>query len=174
MDLDKSRIKILASDTRVQILKSLGQRRKMPSELAKELNIASSTVIEHLKQMEKSSFVKKKKSGKKWVYYELTEDGSDLIKPKFQVNILLGLGLGFVLLAGAYANYFTTAFPSIEIRQAATDFVSKIASPASAESVYNQLVQPEINFVAIFLALLGAAFISYSLLKYTKNWDFWS
>jgi DNA-binding transcriptional ArsR family regulator len=44
MEIDRKTLKALAADTRLDILKSLSKRRKMPSELSKELDLATSTV----------------------------------------------------------------------------------------------------------------------------------
>jgi predicted transcriptional regulator len=46
--IDKKTIKALATESRVNILRALAQRRKMPSELSKELGLAASTIIGHL------------------------------------------------------------------------------------------------------------------------------
>src|SRR3989338_9475114 len=97
MELDKKAIKALSVDTRVEILKSLSRRRKMPTELSKETGLAKSTVTEHLKILESSGLVKKKETGHKWIYYELTSNGENIVKPVFPVTLVLSLTLGFLL-----------------------------------------------------------------------------
>lgn len=107
MELDKSTIKTLASDTRIDILKSLQKRRKMPAELAKELNLAPSTITEHLKNLEDVGLIQKKDTGHKWIYYELTGKGSSILQPRYPVNILLTLGIGLIFIIGGFSYYFT-------------------------------------------------------------------
>ena len=95
--LDRKAIRALASDTRVAILKSLGERRKMPSELAREQNLADSTVVEHLKQMEAAGLVRKVETGHKWIYYELSDKGRNLAAPKWPMQFVVMLSLGVLL-----------------------------------------------------------------------------
>ncbi|HLD57359.1 MAG TPA: winged helix-turn-helix domain-containing protein [archaeon] len=100
MDLDKKDIKALSADTRVAILKSLSRRRKMPAELSKEFGLAASTITEHLKHLEDSQLVARKSTGHKWIYYELTDKGSNVLAPKFPINIVLSLAGGILVVFG--------------------------------------------------------------------------
>ncbi|MEM5778209.1 MAG: metalloregulator ArsR/SmtB family transcription factor [Candidatus Aenigmatarchaeota archaeon] len=106
MEIDRKTLKALAADTRLDILKSLGKRRKMPSELAKELNLATSTIVEHLNKLEEANLVKKEETGHKWIYYNLTEKGESLIKPKIPVQFVIVLSITLIIIAGfVYINY---------------------------------------------------------------------
>ena len=93
MEIDRQTLKALAADTRLNILKSLGKRRKTPSELSKELNLATSTVVEHLNKLEEADLIKREETGHKWIYYNLTEKGSALVKPKIPMNFIIILGV---------------------------------------------------------------------------------
>ncbi len=72
-------MKVLSSDSRIKILKSLNSRRKTVSELAAEFKLSKSTVHEHLAKLVQENLITKKENGNKWVYYELTSGGKDLI-----------------------------------------------------------------------------------------------
>jgi DNA-binding transcriptional ArsR family regulator len=88
--LDSEAFKVLASDTRVQILKSLDERAKTVSELSRELELNKATVFEHLQQLVKGELVKKKdKDGRKWVYYTLTYKGTSLLHPETTTFMVL-------------------------------------------------------------------------------------
>ena len=101
--LDKKTFKVLASDTRVNILKSLTQRRKMLTELAKELGMSVSTVKEHLDKLSEAGLVVQRDDGHKWKYYELTGIGKKIINPDNDTRIWVLLSLsGVALLATAY------------------------------------------------------------------------
>ena len=100
MELDKKAIKSLSSDTRVDILKSLSRRRKMPSEIAKEFGLAPSTVVEHLKILENSSLIKRQDTGHKWIYYELTDKGRNLVEPQHAMKFVVILSLGLIIIVG--------------------------------------------------------------------------
>jgi DNA-binding transcriptional ArsR family regulator len=95
--LDREAFKSLASDTRVSILKSLDMRRKMLTELSKELDMSPSTVKEHMDSLRKADLVVLKDDGHKWKYYELTRNGKNILHPgDTKVWILLSLsGLAF-------------------------------------------------------------------------------
>jgi DNA-binding transcriptional ArsR family regulator len=98
MEIDKKTIKALSADARLEILKALKERRKMPSELSKELDLAPSTIVEHLKVLEETGLVERKDTGRKWIYYELTNKGDSLIKPRFPVEFVLMLSLGTIFI----------------------------------------------------------------------------
>ncbi len=57
--LDKKAFDVLASETRINILKKLDLRRMTVSELSKTLNLSKSTVYEHLEKLVDANFVKK-------------------------------------------------------------------------------------------------------------------
>lgn len=103
MELGGKEIKALASDTRV-MMKSLGERRKMPSELSREFSMAPSTIVEHLHVLERSGLIKRIETGHKWKYYELTEKGRGLVKPKFPMQFVVMLSLGVMMVFGSLAG----------------------------------------------------------------------
>jgi len=107
MEIDRKTLKALAADTRLDILKSLSRRRKMPSELSKELNLAASTVIEHLNKLEEADLVRREETGHKWIYYNLTEKGASLVKPRIPIQFVIVLSITLIVIfAGlAYVNY---------------------------------------------------------------------
>ena len=105
--LDKKTLEALALDSRIDILKALKQRRKTQAELSRELKLSAPTISEHLNKMIKAGLVKKKKQGKKWIYYELTEKGSHIIQPKTTTAFVFALSLSIVLMfIGAYSLVF--------------------------------------------------------------------
>ena len=110
MEIDKKTIKALSADRRVEILKSLKQRRKMPSELSRELDLAPSTIVEHLNILEEAGLVLRKETGRKWIYYELTNKGESLITPKIPVQFILMLTLGFIVIFSGIANLYAVSY----------------------------------------------------------------
>jgi DNA-binding transcriptional ArsR family regulator len=79
--LDRITFKALAADTRINILKSLSNRRKTLSELSKELSMSVSTIKEHLEILVNCGLIKVKDEGYKWKYYNLTEKGLSVLNP---------------------------------------------------------------------------------------------
>jgi DNA-binding transcriptional ArsR family regulator len=107
MEIDRKTLKALAADTRLDILKSLGKRRKMPSELSKELGLAVPTVTEHLNRLEDAGLIRREETGHKWVYYNLTEKGDGLVRPRISVQFVIVLSLSLLIISAGflYINY---------------------------------------------------------------------
>ena len=108
MEIVRKTLKALAADTRLDILKSLSHRRKMPSELSKELNLAPSTVIEHLNKLEEADLVRREETGHKWIYYNLTEKGESLIKPKVPIQFVIVLSVSLVVIFAGFVYLNST------------------------------------------------------------------
>ncbi len=106
--LDKEVFKALAGDTRVSVLKSLLERRKTQSELAKELSLAAPTIKDHLDILQKAQLVREVDDGHKWKYIELTIKGKSILQPSDKrIMVLLGTSLFGVAAAGflAYSKF---------------------------------------------------------------------
>jgi DNA-binding transcriptional ArsR family regulator len=102
MEIDRKTLKALAADTRLEILKSLSKRRKMPSELSKELKLATSTITEHLDRLEEADLIRREETGHKWIYYQLTEKGENLIRPKVPVQFILVLSVSVIIILAGF------------------------------------------------------------------------
>jgi len=113
MELDRITIKSLSSETRIDILKSLARRRKMPAELSKEFGMAASTISEHLKNLEQSRLIQKKETGHKWIYYELTEKGNTLVKPQYTPQFVVVLVLGGLIFLSGFSS-FLSPYPGFQ------------------------------------------------------------
>lgn len=106
--LDAETFKVLASDTRLAILKALDQRPKTVSELGRELDLNKATIHEHLKHLLVGELIQKKDSeGRKWVYYKLAWKGTHLLHPEnTTVLVLLSLAaLGSAAAAVQLGNW---------------------------------------------------------------------
>lgn len=86
-------LKVLVSDTRIDILKRLDERRKTVTELSRELNLTKATVHEHLSKLFGAGLIRRNDETRhKWVYYELTRKGREILHPHetTKMTILLG------------------------------------------------------------------------------------
>lgn len=79
--LDRDSFKVLSSDTRINILKSIKRQRKTLSELAKEFSMSVSTIKEHLDNLVGVELISQIDDGHKWKYYELTRKGKNILNP---------------------------------------------------------------------------------------------
>lgn len=100
--LDRKTFGALAEETRVKILKSLAERPKMQSELAKEQKLAVSTIAEHLEKLEAANLVRAKRGEHKWVYFSLTPKGEKIVSPEKHTGVFVfALSVSLLMIAGA-------------------------------------------------------------------------
>lgn len=81
LPLDSELIKVLASDTRRDVLRHLQARPMTVTELARVLGLKKPTVSEHLNKLTEAGLVSRREDGRLWVYYELTRSGKKLVSP---------------------------------------------------------------------------------------------
>ncbi len=162
MEINKKVIKALASESRVEILKSLSKRRKMPSELSKELNLAASTIVGHLDVLEKSGLVVKKETGHKFIYYELTDEGQNLIKPRFPVQFIIMLSLGLLMFIGGTLSFFDQAFYGVARTETAG-----IPTATGVEGA--EVIVPEFNWIAFIVLSVGIILIIITLIRFLRK-----
>jgi len=81
--LDRETFKALASDTRLEILRTLDGKNLGLKEISKVTNLNKATLHEHLTKLHEAGLVKRKeREGHKWVYYKLTWKGESLLHPE--------------------------------------------------------------------------------------------
>jgi DNA-binding transcriptional ArsR family regulator len=81
--LDRETFKALASDTRLDILKTLDGRNMGLNDIAKVTNLNKATLHEHLAKLNEAGLIKRtERDGHKWVYYKLTWKGESLLHPE--------------------------------------------------------------------------------------------
>ena len=92
--LDRSTFKVLASDTRVDILKRISERKQTLTDLSEELEMSPSTIKEHLDKLVDADLIMPLDRGTKWKYYVLTKRGKQILKPnQTQVFVLLSISI---------------------------------------------------------------------------------
>jgi len=96
--LDRETFKALAIDTRVTILRKLEENHQYTlTDLANEMQMAPSTIKEHLDKLLEVGLIKRIERGKKWKYYRLTEKGKNILNPyEKRVMIILATTLLFL------------------------------------------------------------------------------
>lgn len=140
--LDREAFRVLASETRIDILKSLDIRRKTLTELSAEFGMSASTIKEHMDNLARAGLVIQLDEGRKWKYYELTAKGKRLLHPSdvriwllFSVSAIGMMTVGYDLLQKLSAA-------GLEIRNMAA---KQTALPEAAEGAQtvasDQLIQ---------------------------------
>ncbi|MEM5804250.1 MAG: winged helix-turn-helix domain-containing protein [Candidatus Aenigmatarchaeota archaeon] len=168
MDIDKRTIKVLSSDTRVDILKSLIERRKMPSELSKEMGMAASTIVEHLRQLESAGLVEKRRTGRKWIYYELTRQGRSLVKPQFPVQFNVLLTLGVIFMFAGITFFMSFALPAqLGAMRETSGYEGVAQAPMISEKAapsYQFLIDAVLQWLWLIIFLIGFAMLAIALI----------
>lgn len=105
---DNETIKAVLSDTRLQILKSLNKRRMTAAELVNSIGVQKNAVYKHLDKLINAELIKRvDNEERKWVYFELTSKGANMISSgKYQVLILLSSGIGTLLIGISLAALY--------------------------------------------------------------------
>ncbi|HET6398615.1 MAG TPA: winged helix-turn-helix domain-containing protein, partial [Candidatus Thermoplasmatota archaeon] len=98
LPLDDELLKVLASDTRRDILRLLLERRMTGTELANRLGLGKPAISEHLKKLSDTDLVVRHDDPeRRWVYYTLSTRGKSLLEPQ-KVRFYLVLGVACVSL----------------------------------------------------------------------------
>jgi DNA-binding transcriptional ArsR family regulator len=164
------------------MLKRLSSRRKMPAELAREMKLAPSTVVEHLKELEDSGLVKKQETQHKWIYYELTDKGTDLFQPRIPFQFILMLAFGILIAGLSFWNYIsiTSSFAATNIFEETRPLGITVAEGTGITNitasrqpptgcVYPNLMDNEILIILIIIGIVLAAYAAYSIYKIRKK-----
>lgn len=133
--VDRQTLKALGADTRVNILKALGERRKTQAELAHELRLSEAAVSEHLERLSEANLVQRAESASKsskWKYYELTPKGNGIIRPS---NVRVWFALAITILAFVASTnqvYFSLSNPAVGFGSGGALVDTFVPSAASA------------------------------------------
>ncbi|MEM4566623.1 MAG: helix-turn-helix domain-containing protein [Archaeoglobaceae archaeon] len=79
-------------------MRLLNNRKYNASELARTLNL-SILMLHHLSLLETHGYIKRVDTGRKWVYYELTEKGSKIMLKLLKSLLAMFLAVTVVFLA---------------------------------------------------------------------------
>ncbi len=104
--LDRDTFKALASDTRLDILRTLDGRKMNLTEIAAQTKLNKATLHEHLSKLAEAGLVKKKeREGHKWVYYKLSWKGENILHPE-NTRIVIMFTMTFVALGAGFVQLY--------------------------------------------------------------------
>ena len=105
--LDRAAFKALASDTRLDILRTLDKKKMSLSEISRETDLNKATLHEHLSKLIEAGLVtRKSREGHKWVYYQLSWKGESLLHPENTKIVVMFITAVFALFIGVSQMYF--------------------------------------------------------------------
>jgi len=99
--ISSKEFKALASDTRVNILKTLKDRQHNLSELSQKFDMRSPSMKQQLDKLIEAKLIEQKDEGRKWKYYYLTRKGKTLLEGEETTTpILILLSISSIALIG--------------------------------------------------------------------------
>jgi DNA-binding transcriptional ArsR family regulator len=158
VNLDLNSFKALASDTRLNILKTLDGKKLSLNDIARSTNLHKVTLHEHLSRLNEAGFIKKiEREGHKFVYYQLSWKGQSLLHPE-NTRIVILFSITFFTLFFGLSSLMRdwTISPSREIM---LDYAPKQASEQTQ-------IFP---LISVILFLLFGLLLTVSLWRYKKN-----
>ena len=164
VELDKKSLFALASDTRLEILKSLQPMRRTVSQLSESLNIDKAAIHRHLKKMEEGGLVTRYEDHG-FVYYGLSWKARDLISPNENTRIIVLLSsttifvvlLAFFLAVGMSATNTVPLIPKgIDYGDVDQNEMSRFVQ--TAEGSPETWIFPSILFAAFAIPICMIAF----------------
>jgi DNA-binding transcriptional ArsR family regulator len=100
--LDREAFKVLASETRIGILKELDKSQMTITDLSKALSMSKATLFEHTDKLLKAGLIKKIDDQRKWVYYKLSWKGKNILHPKrIKIAITLSIFVIAIIVLGS-------------------------------------------------------------------------
>lgn len=166
VELDKLSLFALASDTRLDILKSLQPNRRTVSQLAELLKIDKAAVHRHLKKLEQGGFVHRDEDHG-FVYYGLTWKSRGILSPTDNTRIVILLSAS-VLCVLAIAAFIITSYALAPASDAAPALGMMPASTAAEDPVSTSLTSalyPAAPIAVLGLAAFALLYSAYCLWK---------
>ena len=180
--LDRNAFRALASDTRLDILKSLDGKKLSLKDISDVTNLNKATLHEHLSKLNEAGLVKKKsREGHKWVYYKLSWKGESLLHPENTRIVVLFAATFVILWAGIIQVFIYAKEAAINMRDnayyaAESSTLDKGASigngsaiPPSTEGVNYLSENSMFPYIAIICFMAFAIFLCISLWRLWEN-----
>jgi DNA-binding transcriptional ArsR family regulator len=115
--LDKQTFKTLASESRLDILKTLDGKKLTLKEISDATHLHKATLHEHLTKLFEAGLVKRhERKGHKWIYYNLSWRGASLLHPENSRVVVL-FSTTFVFLLGSIIGIFAFVRDNLTIPQ---------------------------------------------------------
>jgi len=169
--LDRNSFMALASESRIELLKKLDERRMTLSELSRELNMSKPAVLKHLNKLIEAGLVKKNEDKRKWIYYSLTFKGKNILHPE-RVKIILLLSSSIVSIVGAIAMLWKyiheKAVYAAQNMGNNVTYGGNITTDASIHSFY-YTSNTEFFNISLALAVIAAILLALAIILYCNK-----
>lgn len=170
--LDLNAFKALASDTRLNLLRTLDGKKMNLKDISNVTHLNKATLHEHLSKLYEAGLVKRKeREGHKWVYYKLTWKGSSLLHPE-NTKIAVLFCTTFITLFFCFIgliNFFRTkitiqSFDKISAPEPIRDAFNEGGGEAAAYGQNQLFLIITLGCLMLFTILMGI-----SIWRFKKN-----
>jgi DNA-binding transcriptional ArsR family regulator len=169
--LDKKSFMALASESRIELLKKLDERRMTLSELARELQMSKPAVLKHLEKLIEAGLVKKNEDERKWIYYSLTLKGKNILHPE-RVKIVLLLSTSFISLMASIGMLWKylheKTYKAVELA-GQNEWTYDAGRNASYNISYVATHNTNFFNISLYLSILAAILIATAIFIYSKK-----
>lgn len=109
--LDRDSFKALSSDTRISILKELNGNRMTITQLSEALKMSKPALLKHMEALIEAKLVRKERRERKWIYYDLTFKGKNILNPE-RAKVVVLLSTAAISLVGSIIAFLSFAYYS--------------------------------------------------------------
>jgi len=173
--LDKNTFKALASEKRLDILRTLDGKKMCLKDISIATNLNKATLHEHLTKLHEANLVKRKeREGHKWVYYKLSWKGASLLHPENNRIVvlfsatLISLFFGVIGIVNFARNKFLAAESFDMLLKSEPETVEDTLNQAGREALgigQNQIFM----YIAIGCLILFTILMVVSIWRYREN-----
>lgn len=171
--LTRDALKILAVDTRLDILKLLDERPHTLTEIKDALDLAPATVSEHLGKLEEAGLIEKRDEGRKWKYYRLTAEGAKLFSKRPAGGLMFAFVFSLVAAGGfAIASFIRSRarVEHVETAMRTAQAPQALMAPAAQTAAATAPTGPDwLLIAAVGFALVSVVVLTIILAKRLRS-----
>jgi len=166
VSLDLDSFKALASETRLDILRTLDGKKMSLKEITKATNLHKMTLYEHLSKLVTAGFIKRvEREGHKWVYYKLTWKGASLLHPE-NTRIVVMFSITFISLFFGFISFiaFMIQKPINTVARSQDFLMGKLETTTETTAS-----SPLFLYIAVVCTIVFLTLLAVSVWRYRKN-----
>jgi DNA-binding HxlR family transcriptional regulator len=168
MTLTPNILRAIGENTKMKILKELSAGPRVPVDISRRLNKSAPTIVEHLEKLCNAGLVERQaQTGKKYVFYSLTQTGEDLISSKSRITVML---YGSIIMFVAALSLFGIGYYNASnFSTNGADAIVASATVSAPKVASSEVVPPMVPFdplnlaVVLFLTIAFLLLLAYAL-----------
>ena len=171
VSLDLDSFKALASETRLDILRTLDGKKMSLKDITQATKLHKMTLYEHLNKLVSAGFIKRiEREGHKWVYYKLTWKGASLLHPE-NTRIVVMFSITIISLFFGLISFIAFMIQEPVRTMASNDnfFIPVRVVKGAEESASELSTSPIFLYIGIILLIVFFSLLVVSVWRYRKN-----